>query len=332
MSRPGRARAAIVVIAATLLLAVGIAAAMWAIHRGRGDSPGVDPQSAASVFDVVAVSGRVGATPVVALESPARVTALKSRVIATGAGRQITPDSPVLLAVTAFDGATGENLSPQGRPQLVVGAAGEADLGEDLAGLVIGQPEGTRLLVVRPIGGGDGPDAPAVEVDVVDVLATIAYGDEVIGEQIGALQVTMSPEGPVIRHGEEPPGGITIQTLVAGGGGQVREDDALVAQFAVVGWADGMVRSSTWTTGVPELIVLERAMPGLRQALVDQRIGSRLAITIPPDMADGDDTLCVVIDLLGVEPAHGGPADDDSPQSQGAAPQSTGGAGAASGP
>ena len=44
-------------------------------------------------------------------------------------------------------------------------------------------------------------------------------------------------------------------------------------------------------------------MPGLLQLLVDQRVGSRLAITIPPDQATGDDTLCVVIDILATEPS-----------------------------
>ena len=55
-------------------------------------------------------------------------------------------------------------------------------------------------------------------------------------------------------------------------------------------------------------------MKGLATALVDQKVGSRLAITIPPDLAAGDDTLCVVIDILGTEPGAATNG-DQTPQS-----------------
>ena len=74
------------------------------------------------------------------------------------------------------------------------------------------------------------------------------------------------------------------------------------------------MRVSTWETGVPEVINLGTAMKGLATALVDQKVGSRLAITIPPDLAAGDDTLCVVIDILGTEPGTATNG-DQAPQS-----------------
>ena len=65
---------------------------------------------------------------------------------------------------------------------------------------------------------------------------------------------------------------------------------------------------------MPEVINLGTAMKGLATALVDQKVGSRLAITIPPDLAAGDDTLCVVIDILGTEPGTATNG-DQAPQS-----------------
>ena len=124
----------------------------------------------------------------------------------------------------------------------------------------------------------------------------------------------MSPEGPIISHIDALPGGVTTQTLMKGDGVQVHEGDRVVAQFTVLGWTDGTVRVSTWETGVPEVINLGTAMKGLATALVDQKVGSRLAITIPPDLAAGDDTLCVVIDILGTEPGTATNG-DQAPQS-----------------
>ena len=166
--------------------------------------------------------------------------------------------------------------------------------------LVTGKREGSRILAFRTITMGDG-SPNAMEIDVVDILPSIATGTSV-DATVGPMSVEMSPEGPLISHISTLPGGVTTQALIKGDGVQVHEGDRVVAQFTVVGWTDGVVRVSTWETGVPAVVNLNTAMKGLANALVDQKVGSRLAITIPPDLAAGDDTLCVVIDILGTEP------------------------------
>ena len=166
--------------------------------------------------------------------------------------------------------------------------------------LVTGKREGSRILALRTITTGDG-SPNTMEIDVVDILPSIASGRSV-DATVGPMSVEMSPEGPLISHIATLPGGVTTQTLIKGDGVQVHEGDRVVAQFTVVGWTDGVVRVSTWETGVPAVVNLNTAMKGLSNALVDQKVGSRLAITIPPDLAAGDDTLCVVIDILGTEP------------------------------
>ena len=203
-------------------------------------------------------------------------------------------------------------LSESGRPQMSLGIVGSGQINDDLSRLVTGKREGTRVLAFRSITMGDG-STNTIEVDVVDILPSIATGTSV-DASVGPLSVEMSPEGPIISHIDALPGGVTTQTLMKGDGVQVHEGDRVVAQFTVLGWTDGTVRVSTWETGVPEVINLGTAMKGLATALVDQKVGSRLAITIPPDLAAGDDTLCVVIDILGTEP--GTPTNgDQAPQS-----------------
>ena len=310
---------------AVIATAMAVLAVASVVHLGGGreDRAQSTAQSAWSVFDAVSVSGRVGAVPVVSVNGTIRAGGVKSRVLHEGDGRRITAGAPVLLSITAFDADDGKNLSPQGRPQLTVGPVDADTLGDELLDLVVDRPEGTRILVIRPVSASERAAGASsdVEIDVVDVLPSIAYGDEATGESAGVLQVAMRDEGPVITHGAEVPGGVTVQSLIAGDGAQVHEDDRVVAQFTVVGWNDGAVRASTWRTGMPELIDMTTAMRGLRQALVDQRVGSRLAISIPPDLAEGDDTLCVVIDVLGTEPAvsDGREASQSGPSSEQAA-------------
>ncbi|PID98226.1 MAG: peptidylprolyl isomerase [Actinobacteria bacterium] len=265
-----------------------------------------------SVFDNIEVSGRVGAIPVVDIKGPVTVSGFKRHVVESGQGREISADTPVLVSVTAFDGESASTLSPAGQPQLFVGRADETTLGPELLSVVVGAREGSRTIVVRLLeekGRAPGATSP-YEIDVVDVLPAIATGTEVPDTHDSPLSVKVGEEGPSISHGDAAPASLTTQLLLKGEGRQVTKDDRVVAQFIVQGWSDGQVRSSTWSTGVPELLALDDVMQGLAQSLVDQHVGSRLAITIPPDLATGDDTLCVVVDILGTEPPK--QADDAS--------------------
>lgn len=315
----GTSRSAIFlrVVLAVVLIASGGGLAWWAFHPRPAEDEASAPESATqsptlALFDRVTVSGRVGATPTIEIKAPLEIDGFKARVLEEGTGREITEGSPVLVSVTAFDGNSGRMLSESGRPQMSLGIVGSGQIDEDLSRLVTGKREGTRVLAFRSITMGDG-SANTIEVDVVDILQSIATGTSV-DASVGPLSVEMSPEGPIISHIDTLPGGVTTQTLIKGDGVQVHEGDRVVAQFTVLGWTDGTVRVSTWETGVPEVINLGTAMKGLATALVDQKVGSRLAITIPPDLAAGDDTLCVVIDILGTEPgvATNG---DQTPQS-----------------
>lgn len=315
----GTSRAAILlrVVLVVVLIASGGGLAWWAFHpRPAADEANVPEGTTQSptlaLFDRVTVSGRVGATPTIEIKAPLEVDGFKARVLEEGSGREITEGSPVLVSVTAFDGTSGRMLSESGRPQMSLGIVGSGQIDDDLSRLVTGKREGTRVLAFRSITMGDG-SPNTIEVDVVDILPSIATGTPV-DASVGPMSVEMSPDGPIISHIDTLPGGVTTQTLIKGDGVQVHEDDRVVAQFTVLGWTDGTVRVSTWETGVPEVINLGTAMKGLATALVDQKVGSRLAITIPPDLAAGDDTLCVVIDILGTEPGAATNG-DQTPQS-----------------
>ena len=278
-------------------------------------TPGADATAQSTtlpLFDRVTVSGRVGATPTIDIKAPLDVDGFKARVIEEGTVREITEGSPVLVSVTAFDGTSGRMLSESGRPQMSLGIVGSDQISSDLAMLVTGKHEGSRILAFRTVAMGDGSPNTR-EIDVVDILPSIATGTSV-DATVGPMSVEMSPEGPLISHIATLPGGVTTQALIKGDGVQVHEGDRVVAQFTVLGWTDGVVRVNTWETGVPAVVNLNTAMKGLTNALVDQKVGSRLAITIPPDLAAGDDTLCVVIDILGTEPGTS-TAGDSAPQS-----------------
>ena len=169
------------------------------------------------LFDRVAVSGRVGATPTIEIKAPLEVDGTKAATVIAGNGRQITEGSPVLVAITAFDGKTGTNLSESGRPQLSLGIVGTNVIGDDLTNIVIGQNEGSRILAYRTIAPGAGAPGSTsnIEVEVIDILPSIAVGTEADTSN-GPLTVNIVPEGPIITHGTTVPDRVTTQTLIKG--------------------------------------------------------------------------------------------------------------------
>ena len=318
----GSSRGSVLVRLLITLVVIGVCAAVawWAFRpvpaAQEEAGAGASAQSTTlPLFERVVVSGRVGATPTIEIKAPLEVDGSKVTTLVKGDGREITEGSPVLVAITAFDGESGKTLSEFGRPQLSLGIVGTDVIGEDLTNMVIGQQEGSRLIAFRTIAPGAGAPGSTsnVEVDVIDILPSIAVGTAV-DASVDPLSVEINPNGPIITHGSTVPDGVTTQMLIKGDGVQVHDSDRVVAQFTALGWTDGVVRVSTWETGVPQVINLGKAMRGLQTALVDQKVGSRLAITIPPDLAAGDDTLCFVIDILGTEPGQSA-TEDDKPQS-----------------
>ena len=302
-------RRILVAFSVLFLICALILGLIWFLRPSSEEA--LEWQPPRSVLSAVEVSGRVGATPTLKLSQPLQIVSTKHQILSQGDGRAITAGTPVLLSVTVFDSTTGEILSPNGRPRLIVGRADDDSLGADMAHEVNGRAEGSRLLVARPLPSvSDSTASPTPtarstkgEIVVIDILPTLASGQaSAQASGSGPLEVTMRDEGPIIKHGDQLPTGPTTQPLLTGAGAQVRSDDDIVVQYFVSGWTDGIERQSTWRTGVPERVRLSELMPGLRPLLIDQKVGSRLAITLPPDQATGDDTLCIVIDILATTP------------------------------
>lgn len=258
------------------------------------------------ILDPVQVTGRHGALPVLSLSEPVEVASTKVRPLLLGEGREITEQSPVLISITAFDGEDGENLNQDGRPNLVLARANEEELGATLTDVLLGETEGSRLIVARPLADGK------TELDVVDILYSIARGEPGGELAEGPLSVDFSAEQPVVTHEEgDPPSTLVTQVLVQGNGPQVEDNGEVVLQYNSGRWSDMTVTSSTWGEGFPRTVALADAMPGVRNALIDQRVGSRLALTIPAELATGEDTLFVVVDILGTKPPALRAATDD---------------------
>ncbi|MDD9207495.1 FKBP-type peptidyl-prolyl cis-trans isomerase [Georgenia sp. 10Sc9-8] len=258
---------------------------------------GCAPEDGDAGVGEVAVSGPFGSVPTIEVDTPLPMQDARTEVLVEGDGRVLAGEEPVLFALTAFDGQDGEVVAERGVGEARTLMLAPADVGEDLYPVLVGTPEGSRLLVRQPVTE-DGADRMLLLV--IDVLHTRAHGTEQeVPDHLP--QVSTGPEGePSITLPEEPPpDDLVITRVIRGEGPRVRPGQHTTVQYTGVEWETGEQYDSTWAAGkVPQTVRVDETFPGLRAGLVGQPVGSRVLLVIPPDQAVGTETLVLVVDVL----------------------------------
>lgn len=105
----------------------------------------------------------------------------------------------------------------------------------------------------------------------------------------------------------DPPTVISVQTLAAGTGVTIGENDFLTVHYSGFLWSDGSQFDSSYETGEPAGFLLQETLDGWVYALPGARVGDRLLLVIPPEYGYGDleddaippgSTLVFVVDIL----------------------------------
>lgn len=297
MSRPRRA------------LAVALLGALALVGCSSADeTPTEEPST-------ISVSGAFGRTPVVSFEAPLELAEEESEVLIEGEGRELEAGGPALLALSAYDGETGEAVPDRGAGEARTLLLTPEEVGEDVYPLLLGAREGSRLLVTQPVAGEDGIERMLVLV--VDVLPTVAQGEE-LPQREDLPTVTESDDGVTITLPEgDPPSSLEVETLIRGTGRQVAPGEAVTIQYQAVTWPGGDIYDSTWADGkVPRTVLVDDTFAGLRDGLVDQTVGSRVLVVVPPALGNGSQTLVFVVDILAATPVEEAatPEEGQSPQ------------------
>lgn len=240
----------------------------------------------------IEVSGDVGGIPVVTFEAPLTLDEADSRILMAGTGTPLVEGAPLLLRATSYDGSDG-TVETEGDFLLVSYTV--EDLGEDLHAALAGQAEGARVLVVQPVEGEAGKE---MLISIADVLPTRATGEPVPPPE-GVPAVTVGENGaPSVPLDGADVTSLRIVPTIEGTGPQVAPGQQVILQYTA--WLpDGTVWDSTWDAGaVPALVAIDDVFPGMRDGILDQRVGSQVLLYVPPAEALGSDPLVIVADIL----------------------------------
>jgi peptidylprolyl isomerase len=196
---------------------------------------------------------------------------------------------------------------------------------------LVGQKMGSRVVAVIPPAEGFGKTgdssagikATDTLVFVVDMIQDFGPKASVSGKQVSAgkglptVSDTNGAEPTITIPSSKAPTSLVSKVLIKGTGPQVAEGDTVVVQYTGVNWRTGKVFDASWkhgTTGQPFGFTIgaspSQVIPGWDKGLVNQTVGSRVLLVIPPVDGygktgqaqagiKGTDTLVFVVDILG---------------------------------
>lgn len=311
-------------LALPLLLAAGLVLAGCAAGDGdTGSTPA--PTSAAAVdicatpggdvVDSLSVSGDFGTLPVVDFTAPLADVDETQVAVAIDGGTEVAPGASVQAAYLMINGTTGEVVDTFGYGE------GETpiDFRADIDALRPGFAKalgcagpGTRVVAVIPPSEGFGDEAvdsgvaeDDVLIFVADILADLTPAEwttdvPVVGGTEDAPTVTLPDAAPKTD--------LEIAVLSEGDGDVVGPADSVTVNYLGTAWETGEIFDQSYTRGEPSTFSVQGVVAGFRDALIGQKVGTRLLVTMPPSLGYGaseghelqNSTLVFLIDIVAI--------------------------------
>lgn len=154
---------------------------------------------------------------------------------------------------------------------------------------------GLIVAAVYAWGGSEPADqaAPAPSATASSAVTTPATGPD------GAVAFPPVPDGADPALATKPATGagtgaltkLTVTTLIEGGGAPTAAGQQIAVNYVGVSYSTGEEFDSSWTRSQPFTFTLGqgRVIKGWDQGLVGVKVGSRVQLDIPADLAYGDD-------------------------------------------
>lgn len=237
--------------------------------------------------------------PGVEFTKPLEVKEFTAKVITEGSGPQLKANQIASLSVVGFNGTDGKPLGDtfgktpdqmelndqlkSGNPVMYNVFVG-AKIGSQIALAVPGQAaaqgsaaQPPQLFIVRVLGAKDAPKPLSQDetdkLDKAGKLPKIAFNAKGV------------PSADIPKT--DAPTGLSVKILSEGSGEKVTANDTIEANYTGWRWEDGKEFESTFGKNQPATFPLTGVIQGWKLGLADQKVGSKVLLTIPTDLAYG---------------------------------------------
>lgn len=258
--------------------------------------------------------------PGVEFTKPLEVAEPTIKVVADGSGDPLKANQIANIAILALNATDGSPLEDTyaGEPEplelneelktsgpVIYNAFVGAKVGSSLALAIPGQAaaEGapaqpTQLLLIKVLSAAD--VTPALEKPEGETVTPPAGLPTVKENDQGVPEISVD--------GAAAPTSLVSQDLIKGKGAEVKETDTLTVNYVGVNLVGGTKFDSSFDRGETASFALTGVIPGWTQGLAGKKVGSRVLLVVPKDLAYGDagqgeakGDLVFVVDILGAK-------------------------------
>ena len=286
-----------------------------------------------STVEAIAVSTDQDEAPDVDYQAPLSVATTERLVVVEGDGEVVGDLDQVLIAYALYNGGSGDMLGYigyEGQDPVPFPVDSSSPMLEGISYTLLCTTVGSRVVGVIPAWqayGDEGapqfglePGAPVIFV--ADIKAIQPPPDPPLQRLTGTLKD--APENfPSVTYEFTGEPTVTVDTsevsrdyqmfrVIDGSGQEVYPGATVIVHYHGVNLNTGEVFDSSWPRGEPSTFPTSGVIPGFRDGLVGQNVGSRVLIIVPPALGYGpqggsrdgrigpDDTIFFVVDILGV--------------------------------
>lgn len=292
-----------------------------------GDDSGSDSAQMKNGVPSITKGAKFGETPTLSKGKGEPPKELKVETVSEGDGPALKKGD---IAQVNYLGQVWDGKEPfdasfgKGKPFDVTIGAGMVIKGWDQG--LEGQKVGSRVeLVIPPAlgygeqGSGEKIKPNATLVFVVDIVKgtsvpASATGKEVAQENKDLPKVGTNTDGKevsvTVPKDTTEPAKLVSNYVLEGDGAVVKDTDNVVVKFNGKTWKDDKTFESTYATDTTVTWPMEQlSVKGLKEGLLGKKVGSRILLVIPPDLAFGDkeqgtipakSTLVFSLDILAV--------------------------------
>jgi peptidylprolyl isomerase len=285
-------------------IALATVSALLLVGCASGSEPSATTDAAADCLDVssgdlsdgVKVSGDFGAAPTAEFTTPVEATELQRTVDIEGDGDVTKAGDDVNAVVTMYSGTTGEQLLSQ-PAQLT---AGDETLYEAFTAGIDCVPVGSRTITVAPADSlYDGQGNEQIGLAAGDSAVIVMDVQEIVVPEPLPTPSEWTENVPDVKfNGEEPPTvtipdtdpstELEVAVLEEGDGAEVQEGDTVTLQYQGLNWETKEIFDQSYGRGAATFGTGD-VIPGFGAALVGQKVGTKLVVTIPPALGYGEE-------------------------------------------
>lgn len=265
--------------------------------------------SSGKTSESVKVTGDFGKAQTAEFETPLKAAGVERTLLTQGDGDDTASGDTIDALLSVYLGKDGKALGTQRVPI----TAGDPAIPEAFTAAVDCVPIGSRVVVTasaeeiygeqgNPNLGVAAEDSLVIVTDVVGLKAELkpeAWKD--------APKVSFADDGkPTVKLPDiVPPSRLLLKVLRAGEGDVVKKGDTVTLDYQGTSWNTGKIFDQSYGKA-PASFATDQVVEGFGAALVGQKVGTRLIVSIPPRYAYGEQgsgqqlsgqTLVFVIDI-----------------------------------